>query len=58
MPAFGSVLSDEQISTILTYVRSMPDNESSTVSAEDVSSVRRKTASHQRTWTPDELELE
>lgn len=57
MPAFGSVLSDEQISATLTYVRSMPDNKSSSISTEEVSSVKRNTASHQRTWTPDELEL-
>jgi len=57
MPAFGSVLSEEQISAILTYVRSMPDNKSNSISTEEVSSIKRKTASHQRTWTPDELEL-
>ena len=57
MPAFGSVLSDEQISAILTYVRSMPGNKSSSVSTEEVSSVKKKTASQQRAWTPDELEL-
>jgi mono/diheme cytochrome c family protein len=57
MPAFGSVLSDEQISAILTYVRSMPDNKSGSVSTEEVNSARRKTASQQQAWTPDELEL-
>lgn len=57
MPAFGNVLSDEQISAILTFVRSMPDNKSSSISTEEVSSVKRKTAARQRTWTPDELEL-
>lgn len=57
MPAFGSVLSDEQISAILTYVRSMPDNKSNSISTEEVRSVKRKTASQQRAWTPDELEL-
>lgn len=57
MPSFGGVLSDEEISSILTYVRSMPDNKSGNVSSEEVSSVRKETASHQRAWTPDELEL-
>lgn len=57
MPAFGSVLSDGQISAILTYVRSMPDNKSSSVSTEEVSSVKKKTASQQGAWTPGELEL-
>ena len=57
MPSFGGVLSDEEISSILTYVRSMPDNKSSNVSSEGVSSVRKETASHQQAWTPDELEL-
>lgn len=57
MPAFGRVLSDEQISAILTYVRSMPDNKSSRLSTEEVRSVREKTVSRQRIWTPDELGL-
>lgn len=57
MPAFGNVLNDEQISAILTYVRSMSDNKSSSISTEEVHSIREKTASRQGTWTPHELEL-
>ncbi|HUZ60400.1 MAG TPA: cytochrome c [Hanamia sp.] len=57
MPSFGSILSDGQISDILTYVRSLPNNKSGSVSTEQVSSVRKESSSHQQLWTPDELEL-
>ena len=57
MPAFGSVLSDEQISAILTFVRSMTDNKSSSISTDEVSSVRKESSSLQQLLTPDELEL-
>ncbi len=57
MPAFGNVLNDDQISAILTYVRSMPGNKGNSVSTEEVSSVRKNIASHPQAWTPDELEL-
>ena len=57
MPSFGNIFSDEQISATLTYIRSMPDNETGGISAEEVSKVRNETSTRQQAWTPNELGL-
>ena len=57
MPSFGNILSDEQISATITYIRSMPDNETGGISAEEVSKVRNETSTRQQAWTPNELGL-
>ena len=57
MPSFGNILSDEQISATLTYIRSMPDNETGGISAEEVGKVRNETSARQQAWTPNELGL-
>ena len=57
MPSFGGVLSDEEISATLTYVRSMPDNTSGGISAGEVNKIRNETSAHQQPWTPNELGL-
>lgn len=48
-------LSDAQIAAILTYERSSWGNSASAVTAEQVASVRAKTASRATPWTPDEV---
>ncbi len=57
MPSFGNILSDEQISATLTYIRSMPDNTSGGISAGEVNKIRNETSSRQQAWTPNELGL-
>ena len=57
MPSFGNILSDEQISATLTYIRSMPDNTSGGISAGEVNKVRKETSAQQEAWTPNELGL-
>ena len=57
MPSFGNILSDEQISATLTYIRSMPENTAGAVSSEEVSKVRSETSARQQAWTPNELGL-
>jgi mono/diheme cytochrome c family protein len=57
MPSFGNILSDEQISVTLTYIRSMPDNTSGGISAGEVNKVRNETSAHQQPWSPNELGL-
>ena len=57
MPSFGNILSDEQISATLTYIRSMPDNTAGAVSSEEVNKVRNETTARQQAWTPNELGL-
>jgi mono/diheme cytochrome c family protein len=57
MPSFGNILSDEQISATLTYIRSMPDNTSGGISAGEVNKVRKQTSAQQEAWTPNELGL-
>jgi mono/diheme cytochrome c family protein len=57
MPSFGNILSDEQISATLTYIRSMPDNTSGGISAKEVNKVRNETSAHQQPWSPNELGL-
>lgn len=55
MPAFGSVLHDDQLADILTYVRSAWGNKASAVSADKVKAVRAAVADRSEPWTPEEL---
>lgn len=58
MPPHGSVLADDAIAAILTYVRSSFGNHESAISAEIVKQVRAETSSRDHPWTaPDLLKL-
>jgi len=55
MPPVGSVLSDDQIAGVLTYVRREWGQPGSAVDPAAVKSVREQTAGRTRPWTNDEL---
>jgi mono/diheme cytochrome c family protein len=55
MPPVGSVLSDDQIAGVLTYVRREWGQPGSAVDPATVKSVREQTAGRTRPWTNDEL---
>ena len=55
MPPLGSVLSDEQIAAVLTYIRREWDQPGSPVDPGTVKQVRPLTAGRTRPWTNDEL---
>lgn len=57
MLAFKDVLSDEQISQVLTYVRQAPEwkNTASPVTPDSVKAIREKTSSRSAPWLADEL---
>jgi mono/diheme cytochrome c family protein len=55
MPPLGSVLSDDQIAAVLTYVRRSWGNQASAVDADVAADVRKQTASRTRPWTEAEL---
>jgi mono/diheme cytochrome c family protein/glucose/arabinose dehydrogenase len=55
MPPLGGSLSDEQIASVLTYVRREWGNTGAPVSLEDVREVRGLTKSRTRPWTDAEL---
>jgi mono/diheme cytochrome c family protein/glucose/arabinose dehydrogenase len=55
MPPVGSVLSDEQIAAVLTYVRREWGQPGTPVEAATVKDVRALTAGRTRPWTHDEL---
>jgi putative membrane-bound dehydrogenase-like protein len=55
MPPLGAGLSDEQIASVLTYIRREWGHTASPVSAADVREIRGMTASRQRPWTEEEL---
>jgi mono/diheme cytochrome c family protein len=55
MPAFGAALNDEQISSILTYVRREWGHTASPVDPEQVKAIRAATAGHMDAWSPEEL---
>lgn len=48
-------LSDEDVASILTYIRQSWDNDAVPVSPEEVERIRRETEDRQDTWSPDEL---
>jgi mono/diheme cytochrome c family protein len=55
MPAIGSVLTDDQIAGVLTYIRREWGQGASVVDAATVKAVRAATAARTRPWTNDEL---
>jgi len=55
MPPIGSVLSDEQIAGVLTYIRREWGQAGAPVDPATVKAVRALTASRTRPWTDDEL---
>jgi mono/diheme cytochrome c family protein/glucose/arabinose dehydrogenase len=55
MPAIGSVLSDDQIAGVLTYIRREWGQTGAPVDAATVTAVRALTGSRTRPWTNDEL---
>ena len=56
MPPVGSVLSDEQIADVLTYIRRESGQEGSPVDPAQVKSVRALTTERTRPWTNPELQ--
>jgi mono/diheme cytochrome c family protein len=55
MPPIGSTIEDEQIASVLTYVRREWGQTGDPVSAAAVAEVRRATADRNRPWKHDEL---
>jgi mono/diheme cytochrome c family protein len=55
MPPLGSVLNDDQIAAVLTYIRREWDQTGSPVDPAFVRQVRSATAERGRPWTADEL---
>jgi mono/diheme cytochrome c family protein/glucose/arabinose dehydrogenase len=55
MPPLGSVLTDDQIASVLTYVRREWGHTASPVAPDAVPPVRRDTATRTRPWSNDEL---
>jgi mono/diheme cytochrome c family protein len=57
MTPFGASMTDDQIASVLTYIRQSSDwgNNASEVTPEMVKTVREKTASRTTPWTADEL---
>ena len=55
MPPLGASLSDEQIASVLTYIRREWGHTASPVAPADVKEIRGLTASRNRPWTEDEI---
>jgi mono/diheme cytochrome c family protein len=55
MPPLGSVLSDEQIAAVLTYVRRAWGNGGSPIAALEVAEIRTSAAGRTRPWTDADL---
>jgi len=55
MPPLGASLTDEQIASVLTYIRREWGHTASAVAPADVKEVRGMTASRTRPWTEDEI---
>ena len=55
MPPLGSVLSDEQIASVLTYIRREWGHTASAIDPAAVKDVRAATADRSRPWTADQL---
>jgi mono/diheme cytochrome c family protein len=56
MPALGSLMTDEQIAAVLTYVRREWGQTAPAVDAAAVSAIRSSTTGRARPWTAEELE--
>ncbi|QEG41016.1 PVC-type heme-binding CxxCH protein [Roseimaritima ulvae] len=55
MTAFRSLLKDDELAAVLTFVRNTWGNEAAPVSPEKVKQVRQETIDRTTFWTPDEL---
>jgi mono/diheme cytochrome c family protein len=55
MPPIGSAISDEQIASVLTYIRREWGQTGTPVDPQTVKAVRAVTAGRTRPWTDDEL---
>ncbi len=55
MTAFGSILKDEEVAAVLTYVRNSWGNKAAPVSAATVKKVREATKDRSIFWKPEEL---
>ena len=58
MPAFRSSLNNDEIAAILTYIRSLSQNDVSKLTPEDIQNVRQSTSGHRKPWTSGELGLQ
>ncbi|MEN3339094.1 MAG: hypothetical protein V7647_2770, partial [Acidobacteriota bacterium] len=56
MPPLGSALNDEQIASVLTYIRREWGHTASPVSPDDVQEIRGLTQTRTRPWTDPELQ--
>ncbi|HKJ46688.1 MAG TPA: cytochrome c [Balneolales bacterium] len=55
MPAFGSTLSDAQMAAVLTYLRSLSQNNAGEISSDEVSDIRNKIKTRNQPWNASEL---
>jgi mono/diheme cytochrome c family protein len=55
MPPLGSVLTDDQIAAVLTYVRRAWGNDGWPVTSQEVAQVRTAAAGRTRPWTNADL---
>jgi len=55
MPAMGAALSADDLSAVLTYIRSSWGNKASAITAEQVTAVKTKVGNHPQPFTADEL---
>lgn len=55
MPALGGQLDDQQIASILTYVRRKWGRQAKAIDAATVAAVRKATAARDKPWTEEEL---
>ncbi|MEQ8682142.1 MAG: PQQ-binding-like beta-propeller repeat protein [Cyclobacteriaceae bacterium] len=55
MPPWKEFLSDDQVATILTYIRTSWGNNAAAVTPDEVKTVRMKTQDRQQLWTAGEL---
>jgi mono/diheme cytochrome c family protein len=55
MPPLGATLTDEQIASVLTYIRREWGHTASAVAPADVKEIRGMTASRSRPWSEEEL---
>jgi mono/diheme cytochrome c family protein len=55
MPPIGAAITDEQIASVLTYIRREWGHEATPVDPAAVKAVRAVTADRTRPWTDDEL---
>ena len=55
MPPVGAVLTDEEIASVLTYVRREWGQSGTPIDPETVTTVRALTAGRTRPWTDEEL---